>query len=189
MFYEIMEKIMDSRDITVGGGAASAAAGAMAAGLIGMVARLSQGKGYQPSDMRYIEIADMLDKHVETLKNGAMADVESYLAMKKSFALPKITEEEKTIRRAAIEKAAIQAASVPLENGMVALEILVFCKEMEENYNINMKSDMEAGIMLAKMAVTDTALNIEANLSFIRTPEINAHFAARAAYLRKSMCL
>lgn len=187
MFYEIMEKIMDSRDVTVGGGAASAVAGAMAAGLIGMVARLSQGKGYHLSDMRYIEIADMLDKYVETLKKGAIADVEAYLAMKKSFALPKTTEEEKTIRRAAIEEAAIQAANVPLENGMAAQEILTFCKEMEENYNVNMKSDMEAGIMLAKMAVTDTALNIEANLSLIKTPEINAHFAARSVYLRESL--
>lgn len=187
MFYKVMEKIMDSHDVTVGGGAASAVAGAMAAGLIGMVARLSQGKGYQLSDTRYMEIADMLDKYVETLKKGAIADVEAYLEMKKSFALSKTTEEEKAIRRTAIEKAAIQAANVPLANGIAAQEILAFCKEMESNYNINMKSDMEAGIMLAKMAVMDTALNIEANLSSIKTPDINAHFVDQAEHLRRSL--
>ncbi len=32
IFYEVVEKIMDSRDVTVGGGSASAVAGAMAAG-------------------------------------------------------------------------------------------------------------------------------------------------------------
>ena len=37
IFYEVVEKIMDSRDVTIGGGSASAVAGAMAAGLVGML--------------------------------------------------------------------------------------------------------------------------------------------------------
>lgn len=186
MFYEVIEKIMDSRDASAGGGAASAVAGAMAAGLVGMAARLSLGKGYGLSDERYEEIAGELDECVEALKKGSVADTEAYRGIKAAFTLPGTTVEEKKTRGAAIEKAAIRAAEVPLENGRAAQKILFFCKEMEGNFNINTKSDMEAGIMLAQMAVTDTALNIEANLSLIKTPEINAHFAACAEELKNS---
>lgn len=58
---------------------------------------------------------------------------------------------------------------------------------MDGRYNTAAGSDMEAGIMLAKMAVIDTALNIEANLSLIKTPEINARFVADAEALKNSV--
>ena len=186
MFYDVMEKIMDSRDTTVGGGSASAVAGAMAAGLIGMVARLSAGKNFGLSDERYLEIADELDGYVELLKKGAVEDTLSYLGIKNAFALPKSSEEEKALRRAAIEEAAVRAATVPLENGRIAVKILHLCEELDGKYNTAARSDMEAGIMLAKMAAIDTALNIEANLSLIKSPEKNAKLEAEAAKLKKT---
>ncbi len=187
MFYEVIDKIMDSKDTTVGGGSASAAAGAMAAGLVGMVARLSLGKDYGLTDERYLAIAEELDGYTAALKDGAVEDTKSYLGIKASFGLPKTTVEEKAARRAAIEAAAVQAATVPLTNGRMALKIYEICKEMEGRFNSAAGSDMEAGIMLAKMAIVDTALNIEANLSLIKTPEINAMFAANAEILKNSV--
>ena len=186
MFYDVIEKIMDSKDTTVGGGSASAVAGAMAAGLVGMVARLSTGKQYGLPDERYLGIADELDMLAVKLKDGAVADTQSYLGIKAAFSLPKSTEAEKAIRRTAVEEAAIIAARVPLENGRAALRILELCKEMEGKFNTAASSDMEAGIMLAKMAVIDTALNVEANLSLIKTNGINQELAAAALYLKNS---
>ena len=46
---------------------------------------------------------------------------------------------------------------------------------------------MEAGIMLAKMAVADTALNVEANLPLIKTPEINEGLARSALGLKDAL--
>jgi len=189
LFYDVMEKIMDSRDTTVGGGSASAVAGAMAAGLIGMVSRLSTGKNFGLPDERYLEIADELDGYVELLKKGAVEDTLSYLGIKNAFALPKSSEEEKALRRAAVEEAAVRAAAVPLENGCIAEKILNLCVELDGRYNTAARSDMEAGIMLAKMAVIDTALNIEANLPLIKSSEKNAELAAGAAKLKKAAAI
>ena len=179
MFYEVIEKIMDSRDVTVGGGSASAVAGAMSAGLVGMVARLSIGKECGLPDERYLEIAEELDELVERLKEGAVEDTQSYLGIKAAFALPKAAEEEKAARRAAVERAAVKAAE--------ALRILELCREMEGRCNAAASSDMEAGIMLAKMAVADTALNVEANLPLIKTPEINEGLARSARGLKDAL--
>ena len=185
IFYEVVEKIMDSRDVTVGGGSASAVAGAMAAGLVGMVSRLSVGKEYGLPDERYLEIAEELDELAVQLKEGA--DTRSYLGIKAAFALPKATDEQKSARRAAIESAAIKAANVPLENGRAALRILEFCREMDGKFNPAASSDMEAGVLLAEMAVKDTALNVEANLSLIKTPEINEELARSARGLKAAV--
>ena len=186
-FYDVIEKILDTRDTTVGGGSASAVSAAMAAGLVGMVARLSVGKNFGLADGRYLEIAAELEKCSAKLKDGAVADTQSFLGIKAAFGLPKASEEEKVARRAAIEAAAVQAASVPLENGHMALHILELCEEMKDRFNSAATSDMEAGIMLARMAVVDTALNIEANLSLIKSPDKNAEFACRAKELKDSV--
>ncbi|MCD7952980.1 MAG: cyclodeaminase/cyclohydrolase family protein [Synergistaceae bacterium] len=187
IFYEVVEKIMDSRDVTVGGGSASAVAGAMAAGLVGMVSRLSVGKEYGLPDERYLEIAEELDELAVQLKEGVVEDTRSYLGIKAAFALPKATEEQKSARRAAIESAAIKAANVPLENGRAALRILEFCREMDGKFNPAASSDMEAGVLLAEMAVKDTELNVEANLSLIKTPEINEELARSARGLKAAV--
>jgi len=186
LFYEVIDKIMDSRDATAGGGSASAVAGAMAAGLVGMVARLSAGKNFGLKDERYEEIADELDGYVDLLRKGAVEDTLSYLGIKDAFALPKSTDEEKATRRKAIEDAAVKAACVPLENGKISVNILRICKEMEGRYNEAAKSDMEAGIMLAKMAAADTALNVEANLPLIKSPEKNTALKREAEKLKEA---
>lgn len=187
MFYDVLEKIMDSHNKTVGGGSASAVAAAMAAGLIAMVARLSLGKGYGLTDERYIQIADELDSYVTPLKNGAVDDTMSFLGIKNAFALPKSTEDEKSARRAAIEKAAVKAADVPLKNGQMARKIYEIWKEMDGKSNPAAGSDFQAGMMLAKMAVIDTALNIEANLSLIKTADINTEYANAAKELKTAV--
>ncbi|MDR3332917.1 MAG: cyclodeaminase/cyclohydrolase family protein, partial [Synergistaceae bacterium] len=125
-FYEAMDNIMDSHDVTVGGGSASAAAAAMAAGLIGMVARLSvskNGKTYGLPDDEYIACADRLDRLGAELKRGASDDADAYIGLRNAYAMPKETDGQKSARRAAIEDAAVAAASVPLKNAKLAASV------------------------------------------------------------------
>ena len=56
MYLDVFNKVVDSDDFTVGGGSASALAGAMAAGMASMVAKLSMAK---PVNLTQEEYTDM----------------------------------------------------------------------------------------------------------------------------------
>lgn len=182
--YSVFDKVMDTKDFTVGGGAASAIAGAMAAGLVGMVARLSIGKDYGLHDERYEAIAGEMDTLCQKLTQGAQDDEEAFLGIKNAFKLPKGTDEEKVIRRAAVENAAVQAATVPMENARRAARILEICAEMENRSNPAAASDITSGVLLARSAVMGCALNIDANLPLIKTPEKSGPLAEAADKLK-----
>lgn len=172
--YEVLDKIMDSSDFTVGGGAASAVAGAMSAGLIGMVSRLSAGKKLGLTDEQYAIFSNELDQISKKLKQGSCDDEAAFLNIKEAFALPKSTEDEKFSRQAVIENAAFVAAKVPLENARMIARVLEIARELEGKFNAAASSDFKCGEMLAKTALIGCALNIDANLPLIKNPEITA---------------
>ena len=170
-FYEALDNILDSKDVNVGGGSASAIAAAMAAGLVGMVARLSfakKDKTYGLNDEEYQNCADELDKLMEELKKGAVDDANAYLSIKNAYTLPKETEEQKTVRRTAVEDAAVIAATVPLKNAKRAVKILEWARKLDGYSNSNAASDLNCGKMLATMAVRGAIFNVAANLSLIK---------------------
>ena len=166
--YEVLDKVFTTKDFTVGGGSASAISGAMAAGLVGMVSRLSVGKGYGLSDETYSRISDLMDRVCQELSSGAQEDTKAFLGIKNAFALPKSTEEEKKIRSRAINDAAVQAATVPLENAKRAEKIMEACNILEGKCNPNASSDIMIGKMLAHVAIQGCVLNIEANLPLVK---------------------
>lgn len=169
--YSVLDQIWDTKNFNVGGGAASAAAGAMAAGLVGMVARLSIGKDGELGDERYADIAGEMDSLCRDLQRGAEEDEKAFLGMRDAFRLSKSTDEEKAKRRAAIEVAAAEAARVPMENGRRAARVLDLCSELEGRSNSSASSDLEIGGMLARLAMKGCAFNIDANLPLIKTKE------------------
>lgn len=180
-----MDKITDSKNTTVGGGAASALAGAQAAGLVGMVLRLSAGKGLGLADEHFLTLAEELDIIAEKLKLGAVKDEEAFLKIKVAFTLPKSNEGESARRRAAIEEAALTAANVPLSNGRLAVRVKDIIDELDGQYNAAAASDFECANMLAKMAITGCALNIDANLPLIKNQEAAAALSEASARLKK----
>lgn len=167
-YIDVLDKILDTNDVTVGGGSASAISGAMAAGLIGMVARLSTGKDYGLTDRVYLELADELDKLSKELLKGSEKDTEAYLLIKNAFKLPKSTDEEKQTRSKAISNAGIEAALVPKSNSDKCSRIYTIANILEGKYNENAGSDFVIGKNLAHLGMQGCILNIEANLSIIK---------------------
>ena len=102
MYLDVFNKVVDSDDFTVGGGSASALAGAMAAGMASMVAKLSMAKPVNLTQEEYTAMSKELDELAQTLLKGSEQDTEAYCMIKDAFALPKSTDEEKEVRKQAV---------------------------------------------------------------------------------------
>lgn len=170
-YIDVIDKILDSNDVTVGGGSASAISGAFAAGLMGMVAKLSVKKDYGLPAEKHLEVAEELDRLNEELLQGAEDDTLAYLMIKDAFALPKTTDEEKEIRKAAIGNAGIAAALVPRDNAYRCRRVFELGKIMDEKFNTAASSDFYMGMDLAKLGIKGCVWNIVANLSLIKDEE------------------
>lgn len=176
MDFGVIELILDSNNFTVGGGSASAIAGGMAAGLAGMVARLSAKKPIGFSGEEYNSMADELDELAQKLVDGAKKDTEAYMLIKNAFALPKDTDDEKAIRTKAVSDAGIAAASVPRDNAVMCKRVYTLAKSLEGRSNSAAFSDLSGAIFLSEAGAKGCMLNIEANLSLIRDEAVVESF-------------
>ena len=108
-----------------GGGSAAALAGAMGAGLGKMVASLTIGK---PKYAEYEEKAkEIFERGGELSKQLVVAidrDTESFDGVSAVFAMPKNTDEEKAVRKEAMQKALKEATLVPYHTMELCLESL-----------------------------------------------------------------
>lgn len=164
---DMLDKIIDSDNTTVGGGASSALVGAMAAGMIAMVSKLSAKKGYGLSGEEYRAIAAELDDLAIELMAGSKRDEEAFILLMSAYKLPKNNDEEKSIRTDAIHRGSVLASNVPKENGFMCLRVYELGRSLLGKSNPNAESDLLIAMELAKVGVYGCILNIRANFSGI----------------------
>jgi formiminotetrahydrofolate cyclodeaminase len=150
---------LSSGAATPGGGCASALAGALAAGLVGMVARNTGGLDELAAE------ADELRRELERLVDADAAAFERVMA---AFRLPKEGPEEKTARSAAIQAAYRGAVEPPLAVCEAAGRVLALAADVAERGNPNAVSDAGVAALLAAGALEGGALNVEINLGSLR---------------------
>ena len=163
-------QVLDAADNTTGGGTASGIAGAMAAGLAGMVARLSVGKTDRSADY-YKSVAEEAQQLSERLFSGAKEDAAAFDEVSKAYKMPKSDDEVKVKRSAAIQKAMVFAAEVPLSNARLCRRILDICTDLKKSYNRNAASDLECAEYLAGAGLKGCAANVRINLTSIKNEE------------------
>ncbi len=177
-------KVIDPEDNSTGGGTASAVAGAMAAGLVGMVARVSKGKPDLESDDFYAAIDAQARELTRVLMRGGTEDSEAFGAVMRAFTLPKCTDEEKSVRSAAIGSAMIEATRVPLENAARCVRVLELADRVSKKFNENAASDLEVARSLARSGAEGCLENVQINLSSVKDEAIRAEIEDRASALR-----
>ncbi len=177
---QFLERLASS-DPTPGGGTVSAIAGAAAAGLLAMVARLSTGKG--GDDAALGRTLALGDAGRAALLDLAGRDAEAFEAVMQAMRLPKGTEEEKERRRSAIQKALRGASDVPLEVASRSVALLEASTDLARTGSLNAISDVGVAVLLAHAAVEGALLNVRMNLRSIKDQAYIAQAAERVRAL------
>lgn len=145
---------------TPGGGSAAAHAGAMAAALVAMVARLTVGKKkYEGVQIRMAEISLRADEFRASLEGAVQRDAAAFDAVMTAMRLPKDSDS----RASAIEEATHQAAAVPLEVAREAVEVMKLAVEVALDGNVNAATDAGSAWAMARAALTAASLNVKIN--------------------------
>jgi glutamate formiminotransferase len=173
--------------VVPGGGSASAAAGAMAAGLAAMVAGMSRGKkAYAAYDAELTEALAKLGTLREELKAAIDADAASYQAVVTAYKAQKTASPESGA--AAVATALRGATSVPLQVAEASAELGTLVESLRAKTNPKMASDLTVAAALARAAVTGALSNVEINLESFEPGAETAFVAAtrtRVAELRE----
>jgi formiminotetrahydrofolate cyclodeaminase len=177
-------KVIDPADDQTGGGTASAVAGAMAAGLAGMVARLSIGREGMEPEKYYREIDAEAQVLTGSLMRGGREDSEAFGAVMRAFTLPKCTDAEKEARSAAIQDGMVGAAKVPLQNAERCARVLDLVNRLKGRSNRNAASDLQVAGSLARTGLEGCLANVAINVASIKDEQTAAGLTARANELR-----
>ena len=151
-----------------GGGSVSALAGALAAALTAMVARLTEGEKYAAVEEEMRSVVQQADGLRAELAACVQRDTDSFNEYMAALRLPKTDAAAIEARRAAMQAGLKSAALVPLHTAQTACAIFPLAREVVEHGNANAQSDGLVAAMLARAAVLGAALNVRINLGAIR---------------------
>lgn len=171
-----------------GGGSVAALAGALGAGLSGMVAGLTVGrKGFQAVEVEMQEAAAAAANLMERCLELVDEDPEAYRKVMAAFKLPQSTAAEKADRSRALQQAMEKAARVPLQVAELALEILGLADRMVRRGNPNAVTDGVVGALMARSAGLGAIANVRVNLKFLKDPQTVASLTSRADTLESKI--
>jgi len=165
-----------------GGGSASAATGAMAAALGGMVATMSRGKkAYMQYEQPLSDAIARLAELREKFKASIDADAESFNEVMAAFKKAKDHPEA----RAQVEAATQKATSIPLTVAERAKEVRLVLESLRPITNPRMASDLTVGVGLARAAAEGALANVEINLADLKDEAFIADVKKRVAAVRE----
>ncbi len=167
-----------------GGGSAAALAGALAAALVAMVARLTIGrKAYAGVQQRVAEILAEADALRAQLRRLADDDAAAYTKVSAAYRLPKSDPR----RTRAADEALIGAAQTPLAMARGAARLLALANEIGTIGNRNAHSDAKVGEALARAALAGAVENVRVNVASLSEPGLGQSLLEEAEQLERDV--
>jgi glutamate formiminotransferase/formiminotetrahydrofolate cyclodeaminase len=147
-----------------GGGSISAYMGALGVALGTMVANLSSHK--KGWDDRWKEFSDLAvgGKEIQNrLLKLVDEDTEAFNRILEAFGLPKKNEEEKFLRKKAVQEATRDAIMIPMKVMETAFSGFSLIREMVEKGNPNSVTDAGVGALAIRSCIRGAFLNVKIN--------------------------
>ena len=149
-----------------GGGSISAYVATLGVSLGTMVANLSASKkGWEDSWEEFSDWAEKGQQFKKQLLHLVDEDTRAFNMILEAFKLPKSNDEEKTIRKEAIQAATKFAIEIPFQVMEVTLQSMQVMKAMVEKGNPNSITDAGVGALCARTAVLGAHMNVRINAS------------------------
>jgi formiminotetrahydrofolate cyclodeaminase len=154
-----------SPEPTPGGGTAAAVAGAMGASLLIMVSGLPKSRtGAIAESVALSEASARLKSVCDRFMTLANADSEAYDEVMSAYRLPKNTDDEKSARRVAVQRALTAETTTPLETLRTAGDAIALARIVAHHGNRNAASDVGVGIGLLQAAAGGAVANVRINV-------------------------
>lgn len=164
-----------SPEPTPGGGTAAAIAGAMGTSLLVMVTGLAKSKTNTDDEKAALAAARVgIEPITARLQQLADEDTGAFNAVMAAFKLPKISDEEKAARTAAIQSALKGATDTPLQTLRVCVDALQHALAVAQHGNRSAASDAGVAIGLLKAAADGAAANVRINLESLKDDRYKA---------------
>ncbi len=165
---EFMETLASNAPVP-GGGSVAALSGAVAAALTEMVANLTVGKKkYAEAEDEMIEILAAFSDHREAFLKGMDEDAQAFHLVMDALGMPKETDDEKAVRKEAMQNAFKEASRVPLETARLGVDLFPGIRAVVERGNQNAASDGLVAAMMARNAILAALFNVRINLQSIK---------------------
>lgn len=158
-----------SKSATPGGGSAAALMGAQGAALVSMVCRLTIGKPkFAEVEAELQEVLESAENLRAELTELIKEDIDVFNRLMSKYALPKETEEEKSLRSEAIQEILKQATEVPLQCVHACLKVIQLSQIAAEKGSPGVVSDAGAAVMSAHGGLKASALNVYINVRSLK---------------------
>jgi glutamate formiminotransferase / formiminotetrahydrofolate cyclodeaminase len=152
-----------SKKATPGGGSVSAYVGALAAGLLIMVARITLTKKEPPPGAEKLnEVVKEGEALRQRLLRLVIEDTEAFDLVMNAF---KLAKDQPEARKNAIREATIKASEVPFSTLDCSVKVLRLAHEVAEKGSANALSDVITAVSAARAAVEGAASNVLINLA------------------------
>jgi len=152
-----------------GGGSAAAVTGLLGISLLEMVISLTRGRAAYAAYDQFLaakqeELANLHSK-MEVLVDE---DAAAFRQVMVALALPKSSEAERETRSAALQKALLTAAQVPLDIARVSVQALTIARDLLGKVNKQVISDLAVGAINCHSAVLNALINTAVNLPALK---------------------